>query len=204
MNRSWKLLACLSVSVLIVLSGCGSSKKVERIDVETTTDLSGKWNDTDSRLVSQAMITDCLNHPWTTEHMSASMGKKPAVIVGAMRNRGSEHIAVRTFVSDIERAFINSGRVSVVASATERGELRTEKDDQRVSAKPETIKEMGKELGADYMMTGEINTILDQEGGKKVMFYQVDLTLTNIETNVKIWIGQHKIKKFITQKRYSS
>jgi uncharacterized protein (TIGR02722 family) len=203
MSRLQLLLTC-TVVVCLILSGCASSKKVERLDVDTTVDLSGRWNDTDSRLVAQTMIVDCLNHPWITEHMSTSMGKKPAVIVGAMRNRSTEHIAVNTFVNDIERAFINSGRVSVVASAVERQELRTEKDDQRVFADPETIKEMGRELGADYMMTGEINTIQDQEGGEKVVFYQVDLTLTNVETNVKIWLGQHKIKKFITRSRYSS
>jgi len=202
MNRLWVLLI-YTVAISLVLSGC-AAKKVERIEPETTIDLSGRWNDTDSRMVSQAMITDCLNHPWITQHMSASMGKKPSVIVGSMRNKSTEHIAVKTFVNDIERAFINSGQVDVVASAVEREELRTEKEDQRVFANPETIKEMGKELGADFMMTGEINTIEDQEGGQKVTFYQVDLTLTNIETNVKVWLGQHKIKKFITRSRYSS
>jgi uncharacterized protein (TIGR02722 family) len=202
MNKLQVLLTCMVV-VSLILSGCAASKKVERIDTETVIDLSGRWNDTDSRMVSQAMITDCLNHPWITQHMSASMGKKPAVIVGSMRNKSTEHIAVKTFVNDVERAFINSGQVSVVASAVEREELRTEKDDQRVFADPETIKAMGKELGADYMMTGEINTIQDQEGGQKVTFYQVDLTLTNIESNVKVWLGQHKIKKFITRSRYS-
>jgi len=177
---------------------------VERIDADTTVDLSGRWNDTDSRLVAQAMITDCMNHPWITQHMSKSTGKRPAVIVGSMRNKSSEHIAVKTFVNDIERAFINSGQVDVVASVVEREELRNEKEDQRVSANPETIKEMGMELGADYMMTGELNTIQDQEGGEKITFYQTDLTLTDIKTNVKIWMGTKKIKKYITRKRYSS
>jgi uncharacterized protein (TIGR02722 family) len=201
MYRLRMLLIC-AVTMGLIFSGC-AAKKVERIGVDTVTDLSGRWNDTDSREVSQAMIIDCLNHPWVTQHMSASMGKKPSVIVGSMRNKSTEHIAVKTFVNDIERAFINSGQVSVVASVVEREELRSEKDDQRVFADPETIKEMGRELGADYMMTGEINTIQDQEGGQKVTFYQVDLTLTNIETNVKVWMGQKKIKKLITRSRYS-
>ncbi|MBM3212894.1 penicillin-binding protein activator LpoB, partial [Candidatus Poribacteria bacterium] len=87
----------------LLLFGCGASKKVERIETDTTIDLSGRWNDTDSRLVSQAMINDCLNHPWIIEHISANAGKKPTVIVGSMRNRSSEHIAMRTFVNDIER-----------------------------------------------------------------------------------------------------
>ncbi|MBD3184187.1 penicillin-binding protein activator LpoB [Candidatus Poribacteria bacterium] len=202
--KKFNLAFVLTLVVSIFFLGCAAKKSVERVGVDTTIDLSGRWNDADSRMVAEAMIVDCMNHPWITEHMAKSMGKKPTVIVGGMRNRSAEHIAVKTFVNDIERAFINSGRVNVVASAAEREELRSEKEDQRVFASPETIKEMGKELGADYMMTGEINTIQDQEGGEKVVFYQVDLTLTNIETNVKIWLGQHKIKKFISRKRYSS
>jgi len=195
--------ACI-VAVILIFSGCAARPKVQRLDERTVTDLSGKWNDTDSRLVSQEMIRDCLNDPWITRHMTSSKGKIPYVIVGGMRNKSTEHIAVMTFVKDIERAFIRSGQVNVVASAVEREELRSEKDDQRVFADPATIKKMGKELGADYMMTGEINTILDQEGGDKVIFYQIDLTLTNIETNVKIWMGDKKIKKLVSRNRYSS
>ena len=197
-------LTALSLTVLIlILAGCGGKTKVERIEPDTTIDLSGRWNDTDSRQVSEAMITDCLNHPWITSHATRSQGNRPTVIVGAIRNRSMEHIAIGTFIGDIERAFINSGRVSVVASAGERGELRSEKQDQSQFARVETVKQMGQELGADYMMTGEVNSIEDREEGKQVTFYQVDLTLTNIETNEKIWLGQKKIKKYIERKRFS-
>ncbi|MCZ6677832.1 MAG: penicillin-binding protein activator LpoB [Candidatus Poribacteria bacterium] len=194
-------LLLVSFLVVIILAGCSSTKTVKRVEVDTTIDLSGRWNDTDSRQVSEGMITDCLNHPWIINHTSRSQGKKPVVIVGAIRNRSMEHIAVGIFINDIERAFINSGQVSVVASADERGELRAEKQDQREFANVETIKEIGRELGADYMMTGEINSIEDREGGKQVVFYQTDLTLINIKTNEKIWLGQQKIKKFIERKR---
>jgi uncharacterized protein (TIGR02722 family) len=128
-------------------------------------------------------------------------GVKPIVIVGAIRNKSMEHIAINTFINDIERAFINSGRVAVVASAEERGELRAEKEDQSEFSSVETIKGMGREQGADYMMTGEINTIQDREGGRQVTYYQADLNLTNIETNEKVWLGQKKIKKLIERKK---
>jgi hypothetical protein len=108
-----------------------------------------------------------------------------------------------TFITDIERAFINSGLVDVVASATERGELRDERMDQSRYADEETVKEFGRELGADYMLNGYISTIIDQEKKMKVVYYQTDLTLTDIETNRKIWIGQEKIKKVVEQKRFS-
>ncbi len=194
------LLAPILVAAFAVV-GCGASKSVTRIDPTEVIDLSGRWNDTDSRNVSETMIVDCLNHPWLTRHMTRDEGQQPVVIVGGIRNRSMEHIPVGTFVSDIERAFINDGRVRVVASAQQRGELRDEKDDQRKFASLDSIKQMGQEEGADYMMTGEVNTIEDREGGKQVLFYQTDLVLTDIETNEKIWLGQEKIKKFVERKR---
>lgn len=202
MFRHRSLLVAGVALLAIAFAACGG-KSVKRIEANETIDLSGRWNDTDSREVADEMIKDSLSQVWLTSHMTGSGGKKPVVIVGAIRNRSMEHIPVGTFVSDIERAFINSGRVSVVAGAQDRGELRAERDEQSENASIETMKRLGQELGADFMMTGEINTIEDREGGKQVLFYQTDLTLTNIESNEKVWIGQKKIKKFIERSRFS-
>ena len=202
---SWQanicFLACFLLTGIMLFSGCSSSKQVTRVDADTTIDLSGRWNDTDSRMVANEIIGDCLNHQWINDH-GIGTGGKPVVIVGGIRNKSMEHIPVATFVTDIERAFINSGKVRTVSSANERSEIREERADQGEFAAIETIKRMGRELGADYMMTGEINTIEDREGGNQVVFYQTDLTLTNIETNEKIWIGQKKIKKFIGRDKF--
>ncbi len=198
---SCALLIGIMAIPIIISSGCSPSKQVTRVAAETTIDLSGRWNDTDSRMVADEIIGDCLSHAWIINHISDAAAK-PVVIVGGIRNKSMEHIAVGTFISDIERAFINSGKVRTVSSASERGEVREERADQGEFSAIETIKRMGRELGADYMMTGEINTIEDREGGDRVVFYQTDLTLTNIETNEKIWIGGKKIKKFIGRKKY--
>ena len=186
---------------LIVFVGCGPNKQVTRIDSDTTVDLSGRWNDTDSRLVADQIIDDCLNHTWINDH-GIQTSSKPVVIVGNIRNRSNEHIATQTFISDIEMAFVNSGKVRTVSSKDERDEIREERADQSENAAIETIKRMGRELGADYMMTGEINTIEDREGGKQIVFYQTNLTLTHIESNEKVWIGQKEIKKFIGRKKF--
>jgi uncharacterized protein (TIGR02722 family) len=192
---------CVLAAGLLVLPGC-AKKTVTRIETDTTVDLSGRWNDADSRLVSEEMIRDCLNHPWITQHMTSSAGKRPVVIVGVVRNKTTEHIPVGTFINDLERAFINAGSVEVVASAIERGDVRDERAEQQQFASEESAKDFGREHGADFMLSGEINSITDQEGGEKVLFYQTDLTLINIETNTKIWMGQKKLKKFVGQGRY--
>lgn len=190
----------LAVAALFI-AGCSSGTVVTRVETDEQIDLSGRWNDTDSKLVSEEMIRDCLNHSWLSEHMTAK-AKKPVVIVGSIRNKSQEHIPVATFVGDIERAYVNSGKVQVVASAVEREDLRSEKRDQRINATESTLKEMGREMGADYMLIGEINQIVDSEKGEKVSYYQTDLTLVDIETNVKTWLGQKKIKKFIGKSEY--
>ena len=191
-----------TVLFTLIILGCSSKPTVSRIETDTVTDLSGRWNDTDSRLVSEEMIRGCLDHPWLRKHI-AENSKKPVVIVGNMRNKSMEHIPTDTFIGDIERAFVNSGEVEVVANALERLDLRDEKVDQDQFASPETRKRMQEELGADYMMSGVINSIEDQADGEKVIFYQIDLTLINIETNVKSWINQKKIKKYIERGRFS-
>lgn len=197
-----RTLTVMGLCLCLVFGLSCQKKVVTRIETDEVTDLSGRWNDTDSRMVSETMVKDCLNHPWLSEHM-LDVSENPVVIVGIVRNKSSEHINVTTFISDIERAYINSGLVDVVASAVERTELRDEKADQSRYADEETVKEFGKELGADYMLNGYISTIIDQEKKTKVVYYQVDLTLTDIETNRKVWIGQEKIKKLVEHKRLS-
>ncbi len=183
------------------IAGC-AKRTVTRIATDTTVDLSGRWNDTDSREVATTMIQDALNAPWASQWIQKA-GRKPTVIVGVIRNRTSEHIPVGTFVGDIERALVNSGEMSVVATAAERQDLRSERADQWQNATEETAKKMGAELGADFMLGGSIEAITDRQDGQTALFYQVDLTLLNIETNEKAWIGQHKIKKVVQKGRYT-
>jgi uncharacterized protein (TIGR02722 family) len=190
----------ISLLVPIVFAGCGG-KSVTRIESDTTVDLSGQWNDTDSRLVSEEMVRDCLNQAWLRRHMTEE-GKVPVVIVGVVRNKSMEHIPVETFIKDIERAFINSGEVTVVADAGERMDIRAEREAMQGNVTSETLKRFGREVGADFVMSGVINQIKDTEGGEEISFYQTDLELINVESNVKVWIGQKKIKKYIARGRY--
>ncbi len=194
-------MSCLLFIGIILIGACGPSTQVTRIDSETITDLTGRWNDTDSGMVAEKMISDCLGHVWINNHNQTS-GERPVVIVGGIRNKTNEHIPTQTFISDIEREFVNSGKVDLVSSKSERSEIREERVDQSENAAIETIKRMGREEGADYMLTGEINTIEQRIDGKQVVYYQTDLTLTNIETNQKVWIGQKEIKKFIGRKKF--
>ena len=169
MSKIWILALCAS---LAFLSGCADGgKKVTRLDVNSVTDLSGSWNDTDSRLVADEMINDCLGRPWYSQ-FAAQKGSVPTIVIGKVRNKSHEHIRVETFIKDIERALINSGKAEFVANSNERADLRDEL---------------------------AINSIIDQEGGEQVVYYQVDMELTDIQSHRKLWIGDKKIKKFMSK-----
>ncbi|HET7275453.1 MAG TPA: penicillin-binding protein activator LpoB [Longimicrobiaceae bacterium] len=191
-------------AAIITLPGC--ARQVTRIAPEQAIDLSGHWNDVDSRLVAEEMIEQSFSPAggvsWATRFSQVHGGEAPTVIVGTIRNRSMEHVPVGTFVNDLERAYINSGMVRVVASSSERVEVRDERVDQQQFASATSRSRLRSETGADFMLQGDIQSIEDREGGESVVFYQVDLTLVNLETNEKVWVGQHKIKKFIDRPRF--
>ncbi|WP_222937529.1 penicillin-binding protein activator LpoB [Spartinivicinus ruber] len=190
----------IAVVVALGLVGCNTTQ-VTRIGADETVDLSGAWNDTDSQLVAREMITDALSRPWIA-NFSARRGKTPAVIVGTVRNLSHEHINVRTFVAELERELVNSGRVEFVASRTDRNEVREERMDQDLHASEDSRNAAGQERGADFMLQGQINTIFDVNDNKQVRYYQVDLTMVSMADNRKVWLGQKKIKKLVKNAKF--
>jgi uncharacterized protein (TIGR02722 family) len=191
----------VAATFLLAVTGC-ISKRVTRIEPSAVTDLSGRWNDTDSRLVANQLVEQTLGAGWAKRYTDTHGGEAPAVIVGAFVNRTMEHIPVGTFTKDIERALINTGAARVVASSGEREALRDERKDQQQNARADTRNELGQELGARYALTGELQAIEDVDGRERVVFYQVDASLIDLETNAKVWVGQHKIKKYVERARF--
>ncbi|MGH8336721.1 MAG: penicillin-binding protein activator LpoB [Gammaproteobacteria bacterium] len=183
----------------VMLAGCSGMPKVQRISPDQVTDVSGYWNDTDANLTAQQMIDQMLSDPWLGNFESTHNGQQPTVIVGEISNVSSEHINVPTFIDDIQRQLINSGKVQFVASSNQRGEVRGERQDQDLNATAATRSPMGQETGANFMMQGTISTIIDAAGKESVKYYQVDLRLINMRNNVIAWVGQKKIKKIVTQ-----
>lgn len=176
---------------------CGGGREVTRVDPNAQMDISGRWNDTDSRQVADEMTSDVLSRPWLARFNEANDGKPPVVIIGDIINKSHEHIASETFIKDIERAFVNSGKVRVVENAALREKMREELESQQGNATEDSKKALAKELGADYIMFGTINSTVDAYKKEKVIAYKVNLELVTLETTEKVWIGDKEIKKYV-------
>jgi len=186
--------AAIAASALF-FSAC--SRQVTRVSTDETIDISGSWNNSDSRMVAQDITNQVLNAPWISDYATAHPGKKPTVVVGLVTNKSHEHIEAETFIKDVESAFVNTQRVRLVQGGKKREELRAEKADQQTNASVSTMKKFGLENGADYIMQGSINSIVDSHKRQKVVYYQVNLELTDIQTNEVVWIGEKKIAKSV-------
>lgn len=188
------------ILTVALLSACGA-REVTRTDTDTVTDLSGRWNDTDARIVADSIIDQCLNGRWVASSRLVESGRgeaqQPVILVGGVRNQSMEHINVDVFMSEIERSLLNSGEFRIASGGRERDEIRDERRDQTIFASPETAAQFGREVGADYVMTGTVNSIEDQEGDTRAVFYQVNIELIDVESALKVWMGSTEIKKII-------
>ena len=183
---------CLSIAGLV---SCVTG--VQRLDTDRAIDLSGRWNDTDSRVVAEAMIEQILDGRWIDDYRREH-SDRPGIVVGIVLNRTHEHIATNTFITEIERSLLNTGSARVLQGGEFREQLRDERADQQEVASPATASRVGREIGADYILQGTISSIVDSSGWQDLIFYQVDLQLTSVETTEKVWIGSHRIRKLVT------
>lgn len=190
MNQHAILILCF-----MILAGC-QTRKVTRLDPSTAIDLSGRWNDTDSRKVADQMIYDLFDSDSFKQYAEAKSAR-PVIVVGTIRNKTSEHINADNFVKKFEVVIHGSGVADLVESHEFRDKLRVERLEQQQFADPETVKEMGKETGADLMLFGEITSETDAYNNRRVVNYITTLFLTDIETNKRVWYGQNEIKKFV-------
>ena len=197
------LATVLILGTVVFVNGCGKSVEVARVDSGKEIALTDKWNDEDSRLVAEEMINDMLSYPWISQFNQRFPGKEPLVTVQRVRNKSHEHIAVDTFVNDIKRAVIRSGKAGFIATLEERQNTRAELADQDMNASADTRMEMGEEDGANFALSGTINSIVDQLDNQRVTYYQVDLKLINLQTAREVWNGSKKIKKFMERKSFS-
>lgn len=192
----------LATTAAVSLPACTRTREVKRVDPGTVVDVDYRFNDTDARQVWQGMSNDALFRQWIDTWMREHAGQRPIIIVGPIKNDTGEYIDTGLFTRNFEREMLNSGRVRIVSARNDRGELRDERLQGQEWNSAETRKIMKNELGADLMLLGDIKQVQDRsiDGKTIVNYYQVNLDLTNIETNEKVWIGSVEVKKVATER----
>jgi len=183
----------VTIFLLSGLMACGGTR-VTRVSPDEEIDITDKWNETDSRQTAQAMIGDMLEYPWLGKWYS-NHDRKPRVFIATIQNKSHEHIPIDTFINDLKRFMLKSDRVQFVSAGKIRDEVRQERREQELYATEETRARMAEETGADFALSGSINSTVQQTADTRITFYQVDLNLIDMTSTEEVWYGQKKIKK---------
>ena len=192
----------ISLVLGFIISCGGPSVHVQRVDAGQTTDLSGKWNDTDADLTSRALVEQCLTAPWLADFNNAEK-RRPVLRVRDIVLKVDEHIDPQVFIKSIERLLLNSGKVRVLAQqgAEQASVVKEQAHGQSGLVSADSAPGVGEELGADFVVVVRMATVLDQTEATRIKLYKINFELIHSTSGEKVWIGDHQIKKLITQDR---
>ena len=142
------------------------------------------------------MVNGLLTKYWLSSYKERNAGKRPLVIVGDVQNRTDEHIDTKALSEYITDELINSGKVRFVDAANREkilNEIQYQNESGMVSEK--TAKRKGRQVGADFLLTGSMTASVHSMDDVKTVTYQTSLRLTDLETAEIVWSDKHLIKK---------
>ena len=159
-------------------------------DVTEENLMNDRWSETDMQKIVESLVASM------TKHRSIREAKRPPIVmVTKLQNKTSEHIDTQSIMDMVRVELTNSGRVAFIDKAA-RDDIADEyeyQDSGMVSG--ETKKTKGGQIGADFILNGRLDSIVQQVGKKKTVYYKVTLNLTNLKTSVIAWTGQKQIRK---------
>ena len=59
----------------------------------------------------------------------------------------------------------------------------------------ETKKTAGGQVGADFIINGRLDSIVQQAGKDKTVYYKITLNMTNLKTGIIVWSDYKQIRK---------
>lgn len=184
----------LSVLAMMFFSACGSKEFTEGKYDDLSQDrlLDDKFNESDMRMIADSMVKSLVDSAVIREAK-----KRPVVLVTMTKNRTEEHIDIKSLTDKIKVALVKSGKFSWTEKET-RSELAEELDYQGQSGyvDPGAARKKGKQIGADYFLTGEITDRVQEVGGQKYVYYKATFNLVGIETGLLDWTDEKEIRKY--------
>lgn len=190
-SRTWTAVAAAAA---LGIAGCSSH--VTYGDPEQVETVSPEFGSTDLQMIASKMVQSLLVHP-----SIASKPKPPVVFVATVKNKTDEHIDTKSITDKIRTTLIQSGKVRFTGMSDIPKELVDQLEYQTKSGlvDPSTARAVGRHVGADYMLAGDITSIVKRSGSTKDYYYKITLNLVDIETALIEWADEKEIRKARTK-----
>jgi len=177
----------------LVLGGCAS--KVQYGDPTAVETVDEKFGSTDLQQIAAKMVDSMLTFP-TVMQMTAT--QQPVLYVEGVKNKTREHIDLEAVTDTIVNKLLRSAKFRFVDKATRdlaRQELGFQNNSGMVD--PNTAARIGRHIGAQYMLHGNISNITKQSASTKDVYYKFTLKMINLETGILTWQDEKEIRKSI-------
>lgn len=186
------------VPVVAFITSCGSKQftqgKYDDINEERLLD--DQFNESDMRRIADTMVKSL-----SESRIISSVKRPPVVLVTLVKNKTAEHIDMKSMTDKIRTSLIKSGKFRFTEKSV-REEIAGELDYQGESGYVDasTARKKGRQIGAEYFLTGEITSRTQEVGKKKYIYYKANFNLVNIDTGIIDWSDEKELRKFY-QKR---
>ncbi|TVQ78523.1 MAG: penicillin-binding protein activator LpoB [Bradymonadales bacterium] len=159
-------------------------------DPATVRLLDDQFNENDMQLMSRDLVASLLDF----EGIKGRDGS-PVVMLGRFRNRTSEHIDMKMLTDHMRTALIRTQRFRFVDGSL-RQDLAEEYDYQASEFVDQaTAVRMGQQLGVEYLIVGDLGSIIQQVGNDKIVYYKITMNLVDVATNVILWSDDREVRK---------
>lgn len=185
------ILLPLAAAFAAGIQGCSSVQYGDATAVET---LNTDFGSTDLQMIAEKMVDDLLASPAMAE--IAPSGKRPILFVDTIKNKTLEHIDTESITDTISTKLLNSGRFRFV-DMTKVDAVAKQLDYQKNSGFVDETKsvQMGRQLGAQFMLYGNFASIQKTAGSTKDVYYKFTMKLTNIESGLVEFQSEKEIRK---------
>lgn len=186
------VLSLAAAGSLALVTACGPKAfvKGDYDDVEAENNLNDQWSETDMQKVVRDLVGSMIQAP------SISNAKRPPIVmVTKLQNKTDEHIDTQSVMDMVRVELQRGGRVSFVDKEA-REDVAEEYNYQNSGmVSEETKKGPGGQIGADFIVNGRLDSIVQEVGKEKTVYYKVTLNLTNLKTNLVVWSDYKQIRK---------
>lgn len=188
---TWKVfIVLLGFSLVIQACGPRAFTKGQYSDPEEVVLLDDKFNENDMQLMANKLVDSLIEFD-----KIKNADSRPVVMVGRVKNRTSEHIDMKMLTDKIRTALIRSGRFTF-SDKEAREELAEEYEYQGSRfVDPKTATGPGKQVGVNYLITGDLSSNVQEVGKDKVVYYKLNLNLIDVSTNLIQWADEREVRK---------
>jgi uncharacterized protein (TIGR02722 family) len=194
MKRIMFALVCLSM----ISVSCGPKAFVKGDydkDVERDNLLNDQWSETDMQRAVKDLVDNMAAH-----QVIAAAKKPPIIMVTKLQNKTSEHIDTQS-IMDMVRVEITNKKSVAFIDKEAREDMDEEYNYQASGRMAKgSQKGPGKQIGADFILNGRLDSIVQEVGKDKTVYYKVTLNLTDLETGMIAWSNQKQIRKIYKKK----